>query len=188
MGYNESGQLGDGTTTDRSTPVQVATGVAQVAGGGEHSIFLTAPDSDNDGLSDYLEGIGCTDPDDADTDDDGLPDGDEDADRDGVVDSGETNPCVADTDGDGLQDGTESGLTLADVGPDTDPAVFVPDADDSTTTNPLRVDTDRDGISDGEEDLNLNGRVDDGEGDPNQRDGNAGPKAMPWIPLLLLND
>ena len=40
MGYNSYGQLGDGTTTQRTTPVQVATGVSQVAAAGGHSLFV----------------------------------------------------------------------------------------------------------------------------------------------------
>ncbi|WP_295578492.1 hypothetical protein [uncultured Lamprocystis sp.] len=39
-GYNAYGQLGDGTTDDRSTPVQVLTGVAAVAAGWFHSLAL----------------------------------------------------------------------------------------------------------------------------------------------------
>ncbi len=105
MGYNESGQLGDGTSTDRITPVQVASDVSQVAAGSEHSLFLQASeiqDSDNDGLQDSLEESGCTDPNDADTDDDGILDGVEDANHNGVLDAGETDPCDPDTDNDGI--------------------------------------------------------------------------------------
>lgn len=40
MGANNFGQLGDGSTTDRSVPVQIATGVSQVAAGGFHAVFL----------------------------------------------------------------------------------------------------------------------------------------------------
>ncbi len=40
MGGNNRGQLGDGTTTDRSTPVQVATDAASVSAGGEHTLFI----------------------------------------------------------------------------------------------------------------------------------------------------
>ncbi|MBI2279657.1 MAG: T9SS type A sorting domain-containing protein [Bacteroidetes bacterium] len=42
-GYNWFGQLGDGTTTDKSTPIQVSIGntVTAIAGGGrDHSLFL----------------------------------------------------------------------------------------------------------------------------------------------------
>jgi hypothetical protein len=39
-GQNSLGQLGDGTTSDRSTPVQVATGVQAVAAGYNCSLFL----------------------------------------------------------------------------------------------------------------------------------------------------
>ena len=41
FGANTSGQLGDGTTTtDRSTPVQVASGVASVSVGAYHTLYL----------------------------------------------------------------------------------------------------------------------------------------------------
>jgi uncharacterized repeat protein (TIGR01451 family) len=123
-------------------------------------------DTDNDGLPDSLENTTCTDPTNADTDNDGIPDGVEDTNHNGTVDPGETDPCNIDTDGDGIQDGTELGYTLNDIGPDTDTNIFQPDLDTTTTTNPLDDDTDSDGLLDGEEDINHNGRVDGGEGDP----------------------
>jgi alpha-tubulin suppressor-like RCC1 family protein len=49
MGYNDHGQLGDGSTTNRSTPIAVvaanANGVIAVAGGFSHSAFLKADGS-----------------------------------------------------------------------------------------------------------------------------------------------
>ncbi|MDT5105571.1 MAG: hypothetical protein QOI25_3084, partial [Mycobacterium sp.] len=39
-GSNSAGQLGDGTTTDRTTPVQVLSGVAAIAAGGQHSLAV----------------------------------------------------------------------------------------------------------------------------------------------------
>lgn len=79
-----------------------------------------AQDADGDGLPDAIElGSGLTDPNDADTDNDGLLDGSEDLDHDGIVDMTETNPADADTDDDGLSDGEEQGI-LAPKDADTD--------------------------------------------------------------------
>ena len=124
------------------------------------------------------------DADDADTDNDGIADGDEDMNKNGVKDSGETDPCRLDTDNDGIQDGTELGLTLNDIGSDTDTAIFQPDLGPSTKTNPLDDDSDNDGLPDGEEDQNRNGRVDAGETEP----GFLVAGALPAILSLLLGD
>lgn len=141
---------------------------------------LDYTDSDGDGIVDVVEDRAgaCTDSWDADTDNDGIADGDEDANHNGVVDAGETDPCKADTDGDGMQDGTELGITSPVADPDgdgpiegTDVTIFIPDADPSTTTDPRNADTDGDGLKDGQEDANFNGKVDDGETDPEQKDG-----------------
>ena len=128
--------------------------------------YITDQDSDGDGLTNNLENTICTDPFDADTDDDGIPDGAEDANHDGLVDSNETDPCNADTDGDGIQDGTELSYTSDDIVADTDTNLFRPDLDPLTSTDPLNPDTDGDGLPDGREDINCNGKVDDGETDP----------------------
>ncbi|MGB0847294.1 MAG: DUF6923 family protein, partial [Thiolinea sp.] len=130
-----------------------------------------------------------TDPLDSDSDDDGLSDGEEVAGVNGNPATG-TNPNEADTDGDGVQDGTELGITgpLSDGNSEgsspvayagTNPAIQVVDADPATTTDPLKADTDDGGICDGPntvtgvcdagEDINTNGRVDEGETNPNNQ-------------------
>jgi len=67
-------------------------------------------DSDSDGLSDETEtsADNPTDPQNPDSDGDGLPDGAEDLNRNGRVDPQETDPNRADTDGDGVPDSQEA--------------------------------------------------------------------------------
>lgn len=81
-------------------------------------------DTDLDGVGDSDEAIFCTDPNNPDTDGDGLTDGLE-------IEVYTTNPIIADTDWDGLLDGQE--------------IYFV------NASNPLVRDTDHDGLDDGDE-------------------------------------
>jgi len=103
-------------------------------------------DSDEDGLSNYLEFVEGTDHCDPDSDQDGLLDGDE------VLTAG-TDPLVGDTDGDGSDDGYE--VLTAGTDPldwDTDDDVL-PDGYEvlNLGTDPLDWDTDDDGLFDGYE-------------------------------------
>src|SRR5690625_7763372 len=41
MGANQYGQLGDGSTSDRNSPVEVRSGVEKIAAGEWHSLFIT---------------------------------------------------------------------------------------------------------------------------------------------------
>ena len=125
-------------------------------------------DTDGDGLTDVTEIQIGTDPNDADSDDDGVLDGLEpnfadDADGDGLI-----NSLDPDSDNDGLFDGTELGLDCSNAATSPSAGHCVPDADGgATTTNPLDADTDDGGVPDGAEDFNLDGAIDAGEGDPN---------------------
>lgn len=95
-------------------------------------------DDDGDGLTGAQETTLGTDPNDPDTDNDGLDDGRE------VNDTG-TNPLVADMDGDGLLDGAEV---------------------DSTGTDPTDADSDDDGLNDKQDiDAGLNPNSPDSDGD-----------------------
>jgi hypothetical protein len=134
------------------------------------AIRSVAPvDTDNDGLTNAEEsGIHGTNPNDADTDDDGLEDGDEvtrgtsplqaDTDHDGLSDGEEltrgTNPLVADSDGDGLGDGDE--VTRAAFGDCPSPLVVDSDGDGlgdglevGALLDPCDTDSDNDGLADG---------------------------------------
>ena len=124
-------------------------------------------DQDGDGLADVEETRLGSNPHDRDSDDDGVLDGDEanaafDFDHDGLP--GALDP---DSDDDGIGDGVERGVTQADLQTDTSLGHFHADLDPATRTLPLAADSDGDGQPDGWEDDNLNGRLDVGEGDPN---------------------
>ena len=139
---NGTGPLaGSGWTTD---PLDTDTDDGGAQDGAEVLTDGTDPtnstddaiDSDGDGITDFLEGVLGTDPNDADSDNDGLTDGQE-AGSNGVLDAGETNPLDSDSDDDGLSDGNEVNGTglLTSYSP----------------TDPLNIDTDGDGINDGVE-------------------------------------
>ena len=118
---------------------------------------LPGDDFDNDLSTNLSEFNAKTDPNNPDSDDDGLPDGVETNDgtfNDLANDTG-TDPLRADTDEDGLMDGVETNDgTFNDLATDTG-------------TNPLDRDSDSDAIPDGFESENAL--------DPNTNDGSADP-------------
>jgi len=142
-------------------------------------------DTDCDGMPDAEEQHVGSDPEDADTDDDGLVDGQEpngtfDMDGDGL--DGLHDP---DADDDGLFDGTEAGQV--ERARDTDPAAnhWVPDEHPGTKTSPVLADTDGGGRSDGDEDLDRDGHFEEemGECDPrNPADDSRADCGRGWEP------
>jgi len=132
----------------------------------------TVVDTDNDGLSDCLENSIGSNPNDGDSDDDGVPDGMEPNPADDHDGDGQPNIIDPDSDDDGLFDGTEMGLDCSHPDTDANAGFCIPDGDNgATTTNPLDADTDDGGVSDGDEDVNHNGVVDSGETDPTEGNG-----------------
>lgn len=124
-------------------------------------------DTDNDGLSDKEEMTLGSDPNDADTDDDGLIDGQEANPADDTDTDGKINVLDPDSDGDSIFDGTEAGKDCGNAATDKTKAFCVADVDPTTTTSGVKRDTDNGGVSDGLEDKNHDGKIDAGEGDPN---------------------
>lgn len=128
-------------------------------------------DADRDGLTDAAERNAGLDPNDGDSDDDGVLDG-----ADGITDTdgdGRIDAFDPDSDNDGIFDGTETGATEQTLKPretDVTKGFFVADADPNSTTNPKVVDSDGDGLNDGLEDANKNGRDDEGETDASKAD------------------
>lgn len=102
----------------------------------------TGPDADRDGISDAAERAIKTNPNNADTDGDGIPDPFE-------IFAYRTNALVADSDGDGKPDGMEVDMDAADPQKDTD-GDFVPDVAESAAygSDPSKADTDGDGYGD----------------------------------------
>jgi outer membrane protein OmpA-like peptidoglycan-associated protein len=103
-------------------------------------------DKDGDGLIKKVEKELGTDPENPDTDGDGLKDGEE-------VNTYKSNPLNADSDGDGLKDGEE----VKKYG--TNPTLLDTDGDGLNDgeevnvykTNPIKADSDQDGLTDGDE-------------------------------------
>ena len=153
-------------------------------------------DSDGDGLDDDVEVIAGTDPNDADSDDDGLEDGEEDVDHDGVVDPRETDPNDDDSDGDGLEDGVEVAIGTDPLDADTDGGGKPDDNEVSEGTDPL--DPSDDVPPQPPSPVDPLPRVDDepglvdadGDGIPDDYEliggGCAGSPTNPWSPMVVL--
>ncbi len=133
-----------------TVPAGAASGPVTVTVDGETSNGVAfSLDSDGDGLTDEQEVALGTNPNDRDTDDDGLEDGAE-------VNAHHTNPLLADSDGDGLNDGFEvrngfDPLAGGEQGLDPDADGLTNLEEQTAGTDPNRADTDHDGLTDGAE-------------------------------------
>ncbi len=163
FGYRILDSKTDNFPTGSDSYPTVKAGLAYTMGSNDED------DDDADGLANGRERDLGTDPEDPDTDKDGLKDGEEirtmrtnplkaDTDEDGISDGDEfwkvgTDPLKTDSDDDGLSDGDELNKH------ETDPLKRDSDTDGLSDgeevlghhTNPLEVDTDGDGISDSSE-------------------------------------
>ncbi len=158
--YNNKDAYTESTFNDGYYSVGIGLTLVSGWGGSDH---------DKDGLTKREEQKLGTDPNNPDTDGDGLMDGEEvntyftnplnpDTDADGLNDGDEvykykTDPNKADTDGDGLKDGDEVMNYKSDpLKTDTDDD-GLKDGDEvlKYKTDPLKADTDGDGLNDGDE-------------------------------------
>ena len=112
------------------------------------SLYDHHRDPDADQLTNLEEFNLGTDPNQADTDQDGIPDNDE-------VHLYETDPRLVDTDGDGIQDGVEIEIGLnplvSNRGADSDADGLEDPEEVRLGTDPNQPDSDEDGLSDGRE-------------------------------------
>lgn len=131
----------DGNTADGdgcSSHCTVEEGYACIDDGG---VSHCGDDPDGDGLpTDYENEIG-TDPNNPDTDGDGIKDGTE------VYGENPTNPLDPDTDNDGLCDGSKTVSDTCDAGEDKNNNGQI----DEGETDPNKADTDNGGVNDGTE-------------------------------------
>lgn len=173
------------TMAQRTTkPVSKTADLCFVDIGFHYPLGSVAVDSDSDTIPDGDELAIGTNPNDADTDDDGILDGVDcgpDLDGDGSIAA-----LDCDTDGDGLPDGLELSVDGLNLSPDTDTTAtcdtsnatcfqspqlaFVNDTQPTTQTDPLNRDTDGGGESDGCEDLDVDGNADRPTPNPSDRD------------------
>ncbi len=161
----DHGGVNDGSEDANRNGVIDAGETNPTVGQGEDDATLI--DTDKDGLSDILEIAIGTNPNDADSDDDGVLDGQEPNFADDTDGDGKINALDPDSDNDGLFDGTEMGKDCSNPATDAAKKQCIADADPATTTSPLDPDTDHGSVKDGTEDANHNGKVDPGETDPN---------------------
>jgi outer membrane protein OmpA-like peptidoglycan-associated protein len=135
----QASNLNDKFLHDYDRYINIGLGLAYVKEG------CTA-DDDKDGLTNCEEELLGTDPNNPDTDGDGLSDGAE-------INTYKTNPKNPDTDGDGLKDGEEVNTYKTDPNKADTDGDGLKDGEEVTQykTDPLVADTDKDGLSDGDE-------------------------------------
>jgi TolB protein len=175
MGFSASLTLLGGRFDAKRAEQTAVMGTAQVIGvtktieaNQTAAVAAGLQDPDGDGLTNQQEATVGSDPNNADTDRDGLLDGQEvintgtnpilpDTDGDGLTDGDEvkrgTYPLNPDSDSDGLKDGDEVRIGTNPMNPDTDGDRLYDSAEPGPCPNPLNPDSDSDGIIDGS-DLN----------------------------------
>ncbi len=129
----------------------------------DNTILDPNEDLDGDGLSNVVEQVTGTDPNDSDSDDDGLLDGEE--------IGASTDPLDPDSDDDTLLDGFEVKKSFTDpLDTDSDSTITTPDENDNTILDP-NEDLDSDGLTNLEEQAAGTDPLDDDSDDDTLKDG-----------------